>query len=212
MDYHFYRDLLRTAQPVLSGASTPDVAIAGGIATSSFQTEIGVYHSGLMLAEHTLGAGRFVFNTMPIREALLANVPQAELLLRNILNHLSRDLDARPSRLPADFDATLARLYDARAGHAPAIQIIVPHDGAVLRAPATISINIRTAQIASKVERTEFFANGGKVGEDKVRKPDPSTYSFIWSGVPRGRYAIAARATDNNGRTSESQTVHVRVE
>jgi hypothetical protein len=129
-----------------------------------------------------------------------------------MLNHMSRDIDAPAARLPADFDATLARLYAEPAGHAPAIQIIVPHDGAVLNAPATIAINIRTAQVASKVERIEFFANGERIGEDKVRKPDPSTYSFIWSSVPADSYAIAARATDTNGRASESQTVRVRVQ
>jgi hypothetical protein len=78
MDYAFYREIIPDV--VFAGQDPPAAAIAGAN-DASFD-----YSSGLLLAEYRHGAGRFLVNTLPIREQLATN-PVAERLLRNLLNH-----------------------------------------------------------------------------------------------------------------------------
>ena len=62
MDYDYYRELIPDL--LLQGQEPPDQAIAGAIKASQD------YSSGLMLAVYDFGAGRFVLNTLRIREHL----------------------------------------------------------------------------------------------------------------------------------------------
>jgi hypothetical protein len=78
MDYTFYREII--PDTVLAGQDPPAEAVAGAIKASQD------YSSGLMLAVYESGAGRFILNTLLIRENLGAN-PVAERLLRNLLNY-----------------------------------------------------------------------------------------------------------------------------
>jgi len=59
-------------------------------------------HALLTVAVHTLGAGRFVLNTLNLR-AKLGDDPVAERLLRNMLNYAARGTDQPPAELPANF-------------------------------------------------------------------------------------------------------------
>lgn len=101
MDYAFYREIIPDA--VFTGQSPPAQAIAGAN-NVSFD-----YSSGLMLAEHRLGAGRFFLNTLLIREQL-PNNPVAERLLRNLLCHAATGLEFAPANLSPDFDRKLEAL------------------------------------------------------------------------------------------------------
>jgi hypothetical protein len=77
MDYTFYREIIPDV--VLTGQDAPAEAVAGAIKASQD------YSSGLMVAVYKHGSGRFVLNTLLIRENLGAH-PVAERLLRNLLN------------------------------------------------------------------------------------------------------------------------------
>ena len=81
MDYTFYREII--PDTVLIGQDPPAEAVAGAIKASQD------YSSGLMVAVYEHGAGRFILNTLLIRENLGAN-PAAERLLRNLLNYAAR--------------------------------------------------------------------------------------------------------------------------
>ena len=61
---------------------------------------------GHLLATYRLGAGRFVLNTLRIRENLGTD-PVAERLLRNLLNYAGGELDEPPVELPPDSDTLL---------------------------------------------------------------------------------------------------------
>jgi hypothetical protein len=98
MDYTYYRELI--PDDVWQGQPAPAEAVAGAIKASQD------YASGLMLAVHTLGAGRMVLNTLKIRENLDTH-PAAERLLRNMLRYAARDVAQRPVALPADFGRQL---------------------------------------------------------------------------------------------------------
>jgi len=78
MDYTFYREII--PDTVLAGQDPPAEAVAGAIKASQD------YSSGLMLAVYQSGDGRFILNTLLIRENLGGN-PAAERLLRNLLNY-----------------------------------------------------------------------------------------------------------------------------
>ncbi|MHC1767168.1 MAG: sugar-binding domain-containing protein [Verrucomicrobiia bacterium] len=78
MDYTFYREIIPDL--VLSGQDPPAEAVAGAIKASQD------YSSGLMVAIYESGAGRFILNTLLIRENLGTD-PVADRLLRNLLNY-----------------------------------------------------------------------------------------------------------------------------
>ena len=88
---------------MLADQDQPAQAIAGAN-SASFDCS-----SDLMLAEYRLGAGRFLLNTLPIREQLSTN-PVAERLLRNLLRHAASEAGQSVADLPPDFDQQLKTL------------------------------------------------------------------------------------------------------
>ena len=100
LDYTLYRNIITQGGLGLAGAPAPDDLIAAGI-----RAQMG-YASVINTAAYKFGAGRFIFNTLLIRENLGTD-PVAEILLRNLLNYAARDLDQPPAELPADFDQQL---------------------------------------------------------------------------------------------------------
>ena len=78
MDYTFYREIIPDL--VWQGQPPADEAVAGAIKASQD------YSSGLLLSVYDLGAGRFILNTLRIRENLDSH-PAAERLLRNMIRY-----------------------------------------------------------------------------------------------------------------------------
>lgn len=101
MDYTYYRELIPDL--VFSGQEPPAEAIAGAIKASQD------YDSGLMMSVYNLGAGRFVLNTLNIRDHLTTH-PAAGRLLLNLLRDASCDTEKPPAPLPSDFDRQLDAL------------------------------------------------------------------------------------------------------
>jgi len=98
LDYTFYREILNPR--VVTGLQPPVEAVSGALDTSES------YHSDLQVSVHTLGAGRFILNTLKIRENL-GQTPAAERLLRNMLNYMAKDRSKELAGLPSDFDQQL---------------------------------------------------------------------------------------------------------
>ena len=94
MDYAYYREIMPLL--VWQGQDPPAEAVAGAIKASQD------YSSGLMVTVYDLGAGRFVLNTLRIRENLGSH-PAAEHLLRNMLRFAGRDLAKPAASLPVRF-------------------------------------------------------------------------------------------------------------
>ena len=101
MDYGLYRDIIPDL--VFEGAEDPAEAIAGANNVSCG------YASGLMTAVYPFGAGRFLLNTLNIRENLGTD-PSAERLLRNLLRYMDRETEEPLARLPEDTENQLAEL------------------------------------------------------------------------------------------------------
>ena len=102
MDYRFYREMIDNR--VLTNVPSPDEAACGTLYTSA---SWGGFASDLITSVHRLGAGRFILNTLRIRENL-GTVPAAEHLLRNMLNYAAQGTTEPASALPAGFNEQLA--------------------------------------------------------------------------------------------------------
>jgi hypothetical protein len=101
MDYTFYRELIPDA--AWTDQDPPAEAVCGANDASI------AYSSGLMLSVHTLGAGRFVLNTLRLREQL-GQHPAADRLLVNLLRFAAAEQSKPLAELPADFEAQLRAL------------------------------------------------------------------------------------------------------
>ncbi len=83
MDYTFYREIIPDFR--FLGQSTPDEAVAGSFRTS----HPGAYWCDTMLSVHKLGQGRFILNSLRVRQEL-GRDPTAERLLRNMLRYAAK--------------------------------------------------------------------------------------------------------------------------
>ncbi len=89
---------------------------------------------------------------------------------------------------------------------APTVQLTGPANGATFTAPASIAITANATDSDGTINRVTFYANGTAVGTASA-----SPYSFTWTNVPAGSYAITALATDNSGATTASSAANVTV-
>jgi hypothetical protein len=88
----------------------------------------------------------------------------------------------------------------------PTTSITSPANNASFTAPASIAINANAGDANGMVAKVEFFQGATKLGEDTT-----SPYSFTWTSVAAGTYALTTRATDNGGATGTSSVVNITV-
>lgn len=89
----------------------------------------------------------------------------------------------------------------------PTASITSPANGATFAAPANVTINATASDTSpGTVSKVEFYNGTTKLGEDLT-----SPYSFNWTGVGAGSYALTARAIDNNGAQGNSSVVNITV-
>ncbi|HLG15183.1 MAG TPA: Ig-like domain-containing protein, partial [Blastocatellia bacterium] len=88
----------------------------------------------------------------------------------------------------------------------PTVTITTPTNGATFTAPASFTIKATASDSDGSITKVEFFRNGILLGQDTT-----ASYSFAWSGVAAGSYALTAKATDNSGATTTSTAVNVTV-
>jgi hypothetical protein len=88
----------------------------------------------------------------------------------------------------------------------PVVTLKRPAEGATFAAPAELVIEAEASDVDGAVRTVEFFTGPAKLGEQAA-----TPYSLTWRAVPAGRYALSARATDDQGATATSPTVTVTV-
>ncbi|MBM4001099.1 MAG: hypothetical protein FJ297_16455 [Planctomycetes bacterium] len=98
LDYASYRQIIPDS--AWTGQDAPAEAVCGANDASIH------YASGLMLSVHELGAGRFVLNSLRIREHLGTD-PAADRLLANLIRYAAKDGRQPLADRPIDFDAQL---------------------------------------------------------------------------------------------------------
>lgn len=87
---------------------------------------------------------------------------------------------------------------------APTVVLTSPAAGTVSVAPGSFAIAATAADTDGTITKVELFA-GLKLLATKNAPP----YTFNWTNVPAGTYAITARATDNRGAIAVSTPVTV---
>jgi hypothetical protein len=103
LDQTFYRDIL---SDYVLDVEAVGQCVSGAVQTSLIQWPGApwVWYStpsaGLMVSVHQHEAGRFILNTLRIRENL-GKVPAAERLLRNMLNHAAQSIAQPPALEPS---------------------------------------------------------------------------------------------------------------
>lgn len=89
---------------------------------------------------------------------------------------------------------------------APTVSITSPAESASFTAPASITINATAADEGGSISKVEFYSGATLIGMDET-----SPYSFTWTGVAAGSYALTAVATDNSGLSTSSIPVNIIV-
>jgi hypothetical protein len=85
----------------------------------------------------------------------------------------------------------------------PTVAISSPIDGFSTE-NSTLTIAANAADTDGIISKVEFFQGSTKLGEDST-----APYSYNWTGVSVGSYALTAKATDNDGGITTSDVVNV---
>jgi hypothetical protein len=87
---------------------------------------------------------------------------------------------------------------------APTVALTAPANGASIYAGGSVSLAATAADSDGSVVKVEFYVGATKLGEDLT-----APFTFNWSSIPAGNYAITAVATDNDGARTTSAIVNL---
>jgi hypothetical protein len=88
----------------------------------------------------------------------------------------------------------------------PSVVWLAPVDGTQFTAPANITLSASASDQDGTINKVEFFAGAGKLGETTS-----NPYQFTWTNAPAGAYSLTAKATDDMGAASVSGAARVIV-
>jgi hypothetical protein len=88
----------------------------------------------------------------------------------------------------------------------PNVSLTAPTGGASYFAPAAITITADASATTGSITSVAFFQNGTPLGTVTT-----APYSFVWSNVSPGSYALTAVARDDQGTSSTSPVVNIAV-
>ena len=88
----------------------------------------------------------------------------------------------------------------------PSVTITSPQNGAIIPAGRPIALYAQAASNYGDIVKVEFFNAGVKFAEDST-----APYELTATDIEPGDYAVTAKATDANGLTGISDTLHVTI-
>ncbi len=93
-------------------------------------------------------------------------------------------------------------------GSPPSVALTAPLASDPFLAPATVSLTASASDPdgGGSITKDEFYNGGAKLGEDLS-----APYSYDWSAVAAGSYALSAQASDNDGNRIASSSVPIIV-
>ena len=92
------------------------------------------------------------------------------------------------------------------ANAAPSVALTAPSAGAVFPWKASVDVAATASDTDGRVVRVEFLRNGAEVAEDLT-----APYAWRWKNANAGTYTLAARAVDDDGATTTTPAVSIRV-
>jgi Big-like domain-containing protein len=91
----------------------------------------------------------------------------------------------------------------------PTVSLTSPANNAVFTAPASVTIAASAGDADGAVGKVEFFL--GSPPQVLLGTSTAAPYSFNWTNVPQGSYALTAVATDDRGVATSSAPVVITV-
>ncbi|HSU64897.1 MAG TPA: Ig-like domain-containing protein, partial [Burkholderiales bacterium] len=88
----------------------------------------------------------------------------------------------------------------------PSVSLTSPSSSAAFKAPANIPLAVQVADTDGSIASVEYL-----YGTTLITTLSTPPYSFVWTEVPQGTYALTARVTDNLGGAMTSAAVNVTV-
>jgi beta-glucanase (GH16 family) len=88
----------------------------------------------------------------------------------------------------------------------PSAIITSPLNNASLTAPASIEINANASDVDGTITKVEFYNGTTLLGTDSS-----SPYSYNWTNVSAGNYALTVKATDDGDEVTVSSIVNIKV-
>lgn len=101
--------------------------------------------------------------------------------------------------------ATVTVLGSGSAATPPSVAVTAPTGDTIYPEGSNIPVNVNATD-NSAVSKVEFFRNGYKIGETSA-----APFNFTWANAARGDHTIVARATDDEGTTTDSAPVFLSV-
>ncbi len=99
-------------------------------------------------------------------------------------------------------------LVKLQGGGTVSVSITSPAANATYSPPATINITANASDTGGTITKVDFYQNGNLIGTDTS---SAGGWTYSWSGVGTGSYALTARATSSTGQTAPSAPVAVFV-
>jgi hypothetical protein len=92
------------------------------------------------------------------------------------------------------------------SNQAPTATLTAPANGATFTEPASVTLSATASDADGTIARVEFYNGSTLLGSDTT-----APYSFTWSSVSAGTYALKATAVDNAGATGSSAVATITV-
>jgi hypothetical protein len=92
------------------------------------------------------------------------------------------------------------------ANQPPTVALTAPGNGATYTAPATVTLTASASDPENRLTKVEFYQGTSLLNSDTT-----APYTFTWSSVPAGSYALEAIAYDADGGSTTSAIVNITV-
>jgi hypothetical protein len=89
----------------------------------------------------------------------------------------------------------------------PSVRIVTPTTDTIFAQPANVTITVDASDEDGKVQKVEFYADDQLIGTD-LRSP----YNMTWYKAAPGNHVLIAKAIDNDGLTTTSDSVYITVD
>jgi hypothetical protein len=99
------------------------------------------------------------------------------------------------------------RTITIKANDKPTINLVTPEAGQTYYVPANITLTADASDSDGTITKVDFYQGSTLIGT-----VTSAPYSFVWNDVGTGNYKLKAKATDDKGgvTTSETQTITVK--
>jgi hypothetical protein len=98
------------------------------------------------------------------------------------------------------------QIFNRVVNDPPSVNLTAPANGTSYLQGANIDMAATAADANGSISKVEFYQGTTKIGEDAT-----APYSIAWTGAAIGSYALYAKAIDNGGASSWTDSIHITV-